>query len=179
MEKKTNETEPEKSKYGNLIEWLTLFVTFITFISTSWIQFTQIQISKNQNKFEQQMNISGNNKKDDLKSLMKIVSDVEVLDSSLDSLNANDNEKLVEGKKEATTLKNSFYFYLDQDNKEWEELDKVLTDKLKNIYLKTSSEINIKNTLPKTGGDDSRLEETWTSYMKQEKVIIGDNKILN
>lgn len=165
----------KKETPGIIINSLTLIVAAATCISTFAIQSKQNQISIKQNKFEQQMSLSGDNKKDDLKSLMKIVSDVEVLESSVDSLKANDSEKLVEAKKEAVTLKNSFYFYLDQDNKQWGGFDKVLTDKLNTIY----SEINNKNLLPKTGGDDSNLEEKWTNYMKQEKLIIENYKTIN
>lgn len=165
----------KKETPGIIINSLTLIVAVATCISTFAIQSKQNQISIKQNKFEQQMSLSGDNKKDDLKSLMKIVSDVEVLESSVGSLNANDSEKLVEAKKETVTLKNSFYFYLDQDNKQWGEFDKVLTDKLNTIY----SEINNKNSLPNTGGDDSNLEEKWTNYMKQEKLIIENYKTIN
>ena len=91
----------KKETPGIIINSLTLIVAVATCVSTFAIQSKQNQISIKQNKFEQQMSLSGDNKKDDLKSLMKIVSDVEVLESSVDSLNANDSKKLVEAKKEA------------------------------------------------------------------------------
>lgn len=165
----------EKNRFRIIIELITLIVSIFTCISTFLIQNNQNQISRNQNKFEQQMNLSGNNKKDDLKTLMKIVSDVESLDSflgSLNSLNKDYNEKLVEIRKDVISFKNSFYYYLDQDNKEWKELDKVLTDKLNLMYSRTSPERSSIGFLPHTGGDDSILEEKWTNYIKQEKTII-------
>lgn len=165
----------EKNRFRIIIELITLIVSIFTCISTFLIQNNQNQISRNQNKFEQQMNLSGNNKKDDLKTLMKIVSDVESLDSflgSLNSLNKDYNEKLVEIRKDVISFKNSFYYYLDQDNKEWKELDKVLTDKLNGMYSRTSPERSSIGFLPYTGGDDSILEKKWTNYIKQEKTII-------
>lgn len=165
----------EKNRFRIIIELITLIVSIFTCISTFLIQNNQNQISRNQNKFEQQMNLSGNNKKDDLKTLMKIVSDVESLDSflgSLNSLNKDYNEKLVEIRKGVISFKNSFYYYLDQDNKEWKELDKVLTDKLNGMYSRTSPERSSIGFLPQTGGDDPILEKKWTNYIKQEKTII-------
>lgn len=134
----------------------------------------------NKNTFDQRMQLTVNQQKDDLQTIGKTVSQTETISHKIELTedpNKVSRNDIVDIYSMASNIQNSYYSSLNLENKYANRLNKELTAILKRTKELALNKIQqIDAVLPATGGEDPKLESLFQKYQSEEIKQIKKNK---
>lgn len=179
--KKENKKKTKRKQWwlNNIVPLVAVIVSMATLIST-------IGISRHQSNFDESMKLYGDKKIENLNKITSTVSDIQTLSNNIELTKTNkDSDKLEAIYNQTFKLQNSFYPYLDKENKHYKELDEVLTQALQTTREESYTllmKLNVvPKSLPKAGGapvkvgdNNIDLDKILLKYTNEEQKRINE-----